>query len=157
MSYNTLPELFPEEKKMPLAKYYYNYPVHDLGPIEKQILAAGPMNAEKAIRPENFLDLYKPVGEYDEIEMGYCMYPDGSGYVATYTRIPPDIEIKENVLVYEVAELSFQRYGSGPRQPAVQNLESGRSLGSQFCKLGGRNGWDFYQGKPGSGRGRPQV
>ena len=30
MSYEKLPELFPEEKAMPLAKYYYNYPMRDL-------------------------------------------------------------------------------------------------------------------------------
>jgi hypothetical protein len=95
MSYSTLPELFPEEKKMPLAKYYYNYPMHDLGRDEKQILEAGPMDPGDAIKPENFIDLYRPCGEYDKVETGYCMFPDGSGYVATYTRIPPGVELKK--------------------------------------------------------------
>lgn len=95
MSYKTLPELFPEEKEMPLSKYYYNYPMHDLSPLEKQILDLGPMKVEDAILPENFLDLLRPVGEYDKVEMGYCMFPDGSGYVATYTRIPADIDLKK--------------------------------------------------------------
>lgn len=95
MAYNTLPELFPEEKEMPLAKYYYNYPMHDLGPLEKQILNLGPMDPAKAIKPEDFLDTLKPYGEYDDVEMGYCMFPDGSGYVATYTRIPPKVDVKK--------------------------------------------------------------
>lgn len=82
--------LFPEEEKMPLAKYYYNYPVYYPTPLEMQIINQGPMNPEDAIQPENWLDLLKPSG-YDKIEMGYCMFPDGSGYVATYRVRPPHI------------------------------------------------------------------
>ena len=42
MSYEKLPELFPEEKAMPLAKYYYNYPMRDL-----------PEDLKKQIRSQN--------------------------------------------------------------------------------------------------------
>ena len=59
------------------------------------MLDLGPMDPAKAIKPENFIDTLKPFGEYDEVEMGYCMFPDGSGYVATYTRIPPDVDVKK--------------------------------------------------------------
>jgi hypothetical protein len=83
--------LYPEEEKMPLAKYYYNYPMHSPGPLEMQIIDnMNPMSPEDAIKPENFLDLLKPTG-YDKMEMGYCMFPDGSGYIATYRVLPPHI------------------------------------------------------------------
>ena len=83
--------LFPEEEKMPLAKYYYNYPLHGPGPLEMQIIDnLNPMNPEDAIKPENFIDFFKPTG-YDKMELGYCMFPDGSGYIATYRVLPPNI------------------------------------------------------------------
>lgn len=90
MSVNDRRELFPEEEKMPLAKYFYNYEVKMPTPLEMQIINAGPMKLEDAILPENFTDLLKPTG-YDKVEMGYCMFPDGSGYVATYRVRPPHI------------------------------------------------------------------
>lgn len=31
-------KLFPEEEKMPLAKYFYNYPLHYPSPLEMQII-----------------------------------------------------------------------------------------------------------------------
>ncbi|MBE6017095.1 MAG: hypothetical protein E7233_05740 [Lachnospiraceae bacterium] len=90
MSVNDRRPLFPEEEKMPLAKYFYNYEVKMPTPLEMQIIDAGPMKLEDAILPENFTDLLKPTG-YDKVEMGYCMFPDGSGYVATYRVRPPHI------------------------------------------------------------------
>lgn len=84
-------KLFPEEEKMPLAKYFYNYPLHMPTPIEMQIIdTLNPIPVEDAIRPENFMDLLKPYG-YDKVELGYCMFEDGSGYVATYRVRPPHI------------------------------------------------------------------
>ncbi|MCD8014274.1 MAG: hypothetical protein LUG99_14065 [Lachnospiraceae bacterium] len=82
-------KLFPEEEQMPLAKYFYNYPLHMPTPVEMQVIQK-PMAVEDAIRPENFMDLLKPYG-YDKVELGYCMFEDGSGYVATYRVRPPHI------------------------------------------------------------------
>lgn len=83
--------LFPEEERMPLARYYHEYPLHMPSPLEMQIIDnLNPMDPADAIRPENFLDLLKPNG-YDKVELGYCMFPDGSGYVATYRVLPPHI------------------------------------------------------------------
>ncbi|MCD7745960.1 MAG: hypothetical protein LUI13_11900 [Lachnospiraceae bacterium] len=82
-------KLFPEEEQMPLAKYFYNYPLHMPSPVEMQVIQK-PMAVEEAIRPENFMDLLKPYG-YDKVELGYCMFEDGSGYVATYRVRPPHI------------------------------------------------------------------
>ena len=84
-------KLFPEEEKMPLAKYFYNYPLHYPTPVEMQIIETmNPIPVEDAIAPENFMSLLKPYG-YDKYELGYCMFPDGSGYVATYRVRPPYI------------------------------------------------------------------
>lgn len=90
MSIYTKPPLFPEEEAMPLAKFYHNYQMKDLSPLEWQIINSNPMDPADAIKPENFLDLLKPTG-YDKVELGWCMFPDGSGYVATYRVIPPHV------------------------------------------------------------------
>lgn len=84
-------KLFPEEEKMPLAKYFYKYPLHYPTPLEMQIINnLNPIPVEGAIQPENFMSLLKPYG-YDKFELGYCMFPDGSGYAATYRVRPPHI------------------------------------------------------------------
>ena len=84
-------KLFPEEEKMPLAKYFYNYPLHYPTPVEMQIIETmNPIPVEDAIQPHDFMSLLKPYG-YDKCELGYCMFPDGSGYVATYRVRPPHI------------------------------------------------------------------
>ena len=88
---NVRQKLFPEEEKMPLAKYFYKYPLHYPTPVEMQIInTMNPIPVEDAIQPENFMSLLKPYG-YDKYELGYCMFPDGSGYVATYRVRPPHI------------------------------------------------------------------
>ncbi len=86
---NIRQKLFPEEEEMPLAKYFYDYPLHMPSPVEMQVIQK-PCAVEDAIQPENFMDLLKPYG-YDKVELGYCMFPDGSGYVATYRVRPPYI------------------------------------------------------------------
>ena len=64
MSYNTMQELNPVEKNMPLAKYYYNYPVRDLPQEVKDVIFGHPMDPKEAIRPENFIDWLQPCGSY---------------------------------------------------------------------------------------------
>jgi len=95
MSYQTMQKLNKVEQLMPLAKYYYNYPMKDLPQDVKDVIFGHPMDPEKAIKPENFLDWLQPYGKYLEHENGYCMFPDGSGYIATYMKIPADIEVKK--------------------------------------------------------------
>ena len=77
------PELSPEEKKLPLAKYY-DLPLCPPGPLYQQILDCGPIDPKLAIKAENFLDLLQPTG-YDKQEYGYCTMEDGTGYLAVYT------------------------------------------------------------------------
>ncbi len=87
MDYYKLPELSPEEKKMPLAKYYTDYPLYCPPPLQQQLLDAGPMDPADALPVENFLDLLSPTG-YRKVQFGYCMLPDGAAYYSEYTVIP---------------------------------------------------------------------
>ncbi|MCK5182028.1 MAG: hypothetical protein KAQ73_05755 [Dehalococcoidia bacterium] len=81
------PELSPEEKRLPLAKYY-DIPLTPLGPLLQQIIDYGcPLDPKLAIKAENMLDLLKTTG-YEKQEFGYCMMEDGTGYMATYTTYP---------------------------------------------------------------------
>lgn len=93
--YNKLPELSLAERQMPLAKYYYRYPMHDLPDEVKAEIFAPPIDPADAVKPENFIDWLKPRDEYEKVENGYCMFPDGSGYICTYMKIPGGVEAKK--------------------------------------------------------------
>ena len=95
MSYQTKQKLNPVEALMPLAKYYNNYPMHDLPQDVKDTIFGHPMDWHDAIPAERFLDWLLPKGEYNGHENGYCMFPDGSGYIATYMPIPEDVDVKK--------------------------------------------------------------
>ncbi len=86
MIYSGKPALLPGEEKLSFARYY-DLPLHSPGPLQQQILDAGPMNPKLAIKVENWLDLLKPMG-YNSVEYGYCMMDDGSGYIAMYSVYP---------------------------------------------------------------------
>lgn len=81
------PELSPEERALPLAKYY-DLPLYELAPRERELIERGcPVDPSKAILPENWLDLLQPTG-YQELEYGYAHMEDGTGYIAVYTTYP---------------------------------------------------------------------
>jgi len=88
-------ELSPEEKAMPLSKYYYNYPMRDLSDELKAEIFADPVDWREVIDSQHYLDWLKPVGEYTDHENAYCMFPDGSGFIATYMRFPETLEAKK--------------------------------------------------------------
>jgi len=79
-------ELSTEERKLPIAKYF-DLPLDPPGPREQQLIDLCPIDPSLAIKPENFLDLLQPTG-YTNAEYGYCMLPDGTGYLAVYTAYP---------------------------------------------------------------------
>jgi len=79
-------ELSDAERALPLAKYW-DLPLHRVGPLQRQLIDAGPMDPAKATPPERFTDLLRPVG-YEDVEYGYCMREDGTGYLAVYTTYP---------------------------------------------------------------------
>lgn len=85
--------LTPEERARPLSKYY-DLPMTLPGPLVMQIVNAGPMKPEDVPPPEKFADIMLPPGEYSKIEMGYCLLPDGTGYLAVYKRFDPRISVQ---------------------------------------------------------------
>jgi hypothetical protein len=90
MQYYQLPELTPEENRLPLAKYYKNYPLHCLPPLEQYLLDAGPMNPADAVSAVRWLDSLIPTC-HRKIVYGYCMMNDGSGYYTEYFVTPPTV------------------------------------------------------------------
>ena len=52
MSYQTMQKLNKVEQLMPLAKYFYNYPMKDLPQDVKDVIFGHPMDPAKAIKPE---------------------------------------------------------------------------------------------------------
>jgi len=78
-------ELTAREKERPYSKYFYQ----PMAPVPKEILdflEHGPIDAALATPIEQRNDLLKP--GYLPAEMGYCIMPDGSGYVSMLTRMP---------------------------------------------------------------------
>jgi hypothetical protein len=99
-NYNILPPLNPDEKANPFSKFYY-VPVELPAP---EILAAiepgKPMDPAQAIDITEMEKLFTP--GYNEVENGYCIMLDGTGYSAVKIDLP-------NVTVEEFTK--FQIYG----------------------------------------------
>ena len=86
MALTDRPELTPEEQRMPLARYY-DLPLYPPGPREAQLLDHLPIDPKDALPVERLTDHLRPSG-YSRVEYGYCMMPDGSGYMAMYASYP---------------------------------------------------------------------
>ena len=78
-------ELTEEEKNRPYAKYYHKelaeIPAEDLAAVN-----AGPVDPARATTIRDRSDLMKP--GYLEVETGYTVMPDGSGFAATLVKMP---------------------------------------------------------------------
>lgn len=85
-----VPELTPEEKALPVSKYYTDYPLHSPSPLYQQLLDQGAMSFKDALPLEHWLDLLQPEG-YGKVEYGYCMLEDGTGYIANYSVLPDSV------------------------------------------------------------------
>ena len=85
-----IPELTPGEKALPVSKYYTDYPLHYPNPLYAQLLDKGSMDPADALKLDNWMDLFEVEG-YMKTEYGYCMLPDGSGYIANYSVIPGNV------------------------------------------------------------------
>jgi hypothetical protein len=78
-------DLTDAEKVKPYAKYYYK----DLAEIPAEDLAkvnAGPVDPAKALPIDKRNDMMKPA--YLDVETGYTVMPDGSGFAATLVKMP---------------------------------------------------------------------
>lgn len=85
-----LPELTEGEKALPVSKYYLNYPLHYPNPLYSQLLDQGAMDPLDALALEDWQKLLT-VDDYMKVEYGYCMLPDGTGYIANYSVLPGNI------------------------------------------------------------------
>jgi hypothetical protein len=78
-------ELTIEEQQKYYAKYF-NQSIAVPNSQLIEILKQGPMDPAKALMPENINELLKD--GYDEVETGYCVLPNGAGYVAVNNKFP---------------------------------------------------------------------
>ncbi len=77
-------DLSPEEKKKPYSKYFYRQPTP---PAPERVSAMNrPIDPSKALPIERINDLLNP--GYFEVESGWCVLPNGAGYIANLTPMP---------------------------------------------------------------------
>jgi hypothetical protein len=77
-------ELCLEEKLLSYSKYYY-MEMSRPDPLAMQILNMGPLPGKYVLKVEDRNDLLNP--GYLPAEQGYCLLPDGSGYIANYVKM----------------------------------------------------------------------
>jgi phloretin hydrolase len=76
--------LTDKEKTKPYSKYfYYKAAVPDPNKLATMVK---PMDPSKALPITRLNDMLNP--GYFEVETGWCVMPDGSGYIANYTQMP---------------------------------------------------------------------
>lgn len=78
-------ELSLTEKEKTYSKYYYS-PIALPNQELIEILKKGPMDASKALMPEDINLLLEP--GYHDVETGYCILPNGTAYVAVNNIFP---------------------------------------------------------------------
>ena len=76
--------LTKEELALSYSKYYY-VPFTPMNPLVSQILAA-PVDPATCLTVQDAEKLFLP--GYLENELGYCIFPDGTGYAASYVFMP---------------------------------------------------------------------
>jgi len=78
-------ELTAEEKALSYSKYYYMEMARPDQAIVDRVLQ-GPIDPKDALKREDLNDLLNP--GYLASEYGYCVMPDGSGYVSNLVKMP---------------------------------------------------------------------
>ena len=79
------PVLTPEERALPYAKFY-DLPITPI-PAEKiSVLEGGPIDPALALKIEDRNELFRP--GYLPCEVGWCVMPHGTGYLANKTEMP---------------------------------------------------------------------
>ena len=74
-----------EQKKLSYAKFY-DKPLAEVPAEKLAILDLPPMDPSKALKIQDRNKLFDP--GYFEVETGYCVMEDGSGYIANHTKMP---------------------------------------------------------------------
>ena len=91
--YNKMQQLSLAEMQMPLYRFYR--PMKDLPEDVKAAIFAPPIDYTEVPDAYHFLDWLKPMGQYTDHENAYCMFPDGSGYIATYMKFPAGFDARK--------------------------------------------------------------
>jgi len=79
-------ELTVEERAKPYAKYFYLSPAAPEPRLAHHLEDMKAMDPGKALAIGNINELLTP--GYLEVETGYCVLPNGAGYVAVHTTMP---------------------------------------------------------------------
>ena len=79
------PALTPQERALPYAKLY-DLPITPIPAEKLAILEGGPMDPSLALKLEDRSDLFLP--GCLPCEIGWCVMPDGTGYLANRTEMP---------------------------------------------------------------------
>ena len=74
-------DLTAEEKTKPYSKYFYRRPASPT--LERVAAMDKPMDPSKALPIERINDLLNP--GYHAVEAGWCILPNGAGYIANHT------------------------------------------------------------------------
>lgn len=91
MTHYKMPELTPEEKMLPLARYFDKYPLLGPPPLQRYLLESGPMDPADAVPATRWLDSLS-TNFHRKVVYGYCMMSDGSGYYSEYYVTPPEVK-----------------------------------------------------------------
>ena len=75
----------PEDQQRSYYKYYHE-PMAPADPQKYAKVLAGPIDPSKALPFQDRNRLFEP--GYLEEELGYCVMPDGTGYLANLTQMP---------------------------------------------------------------------
>lgn len=78
------PELTPEERALPLSRYY-DLPLHSIGPLFQQIIDHGPLRQDQCLEAKDWKKHFQLPGRYDRPVFGYRTMDDGTGFLATYS------------------------------------------------------------------------
>lgn len=81
------PALTPEERKLPLSRFY-DIPMYEIGPLYQQLIDKGPLKEEECLPIEHWLDHLQLPGIYNRPVFGYRVLNNSRGYVAAYSTYP---------------------------------------------------------------------
>ena len=104
-----------EQKQLSYAKFY-DKPLAEVPAEKLAILDLPPMDPSKALKIQDRNKLFDP--GYFEVETGYCVMEDGSGYIANHTKMPG--------VTVEMFDWWFAWHGLGELRYTL--WDSGRSL-----------------------------
>jgi len=129
------PELTEKEKLSPYAKYYFGRPADPDPDVMEAIKPNNAIDPLKAIMPKDIAKLVRNHGQR-EVENGYCVMPDGTGYATILTRsydITPEVQ-KVNESFTPEGDLGYKIWYPGAH---IRHLTDGaiEDMGTGIMKI----------------------